>query len=179
MEIDKIALELNLDDILKHCATNKKLKKLICDNQDFWKEKIYKDFPNASTLLLYGSSYKEIYINLSKKIEIFLNIKIIQRFYQDDEEILKEINLEKLLNFKNIESDIDKKITDILTKLFQKIEIKGKYNVLIDGTVSCNRVENLKDCVRVNQDTKEILVYLYTKENIDENDEKIYQQYLD
>lgn len=178
-KIIKIALDLNLNDILQYCSQNLKINKLICNNQNFWKEKMYKDYFHILNLSLYGKNYKEIYINLSKNIEIFLNIIIIQRYYEDDEEIIKEINLEKLLKFSSLTTidEIIEYLNDKLT-IFSK-KIVGDYNVFIDGSLVCKNVINLKGCFQLNDETKEILIYLYTKEDIDLNKEKEYQKYLD
>jgi hypothetical protein len=42
--IIKIALTLDLDNILSYCLVSKKFNKLVCENKKFWVSKLYQDY---------------------------------------------------------------------------------------------------------------------------------------
>jgi predicted Rdx family selenoprotein len=157
-QIKNIALNLSLGDLFKYCLTNKKINDIICKNEKFWETKLNKDFPDIKKLNLYGNSFLEIYKNLSRKIEIYLNVKIIQKYYEDDEEVIKEKDFEKLLKFPKT-TDI-KEINNEIENIAEKISTKGVYDVFIDGNYVCKKVKSLNECIQINDDTSEVLIFI-------------------
>ena len=73
----KIALESDLHEILALCISNKFISERICDNEEFWGDKLRRDFPDYQKLDLReitSKSYKEIYkilYNLEEGIKDF------------------------------------------------------------------------------------------------------------
>lgn len=62
-----LALELDLKSLLKFCQTNKKINKIICDNDIFWKNKIEKERPEFLSKIyehLNFKTYKDLYKKL-------------------------------------------------------------------------------------------------------------------
>lgn len=45
-----LAMELNYSDIIKFCSTSKKINKYVCQNNDFWRNRLYKEYPFARNL---------------------------------------------------------------------------------------------------------------------------------
>ena len=61
-----LALELDLPSIIKFCKSNKLVKKSVCENNMFWRNKLYKDFPYALTDIPVGANYEKIYKTVRK-----------------------------------------------------------------------------------------------------------------
>ena len=71
-----IALNMKLDDLLKACSTSTKFLENICDNEDFWKEKLRREFvgtiDNENELLAKKPeemSWKQFYREISGLVE--------------------------------------------------------------------------------------------------------------
>jgi hypothetical protein len=56
-----IALQLNINDIGRYCLCNSRFNKIICNNDWFWKEKIFHDFGSAD--YGYVDDWKSLYKN--------------------------------------------------------------------------------------------------------------------
>lgn len=56
-----LALELDLPSIVKFCKTNKTVNRVVCENNTFWRNKLYKDFPDALVDIPQGANYEKIY----------------------------------------------------------------------------------------------------------------------
>lgn len=56
-----LAMELDLPSIIKFCKTNKTVNKSVCQNNMFWRNKLYRDFPDALTDIPSGAKYEKIY----------------------------------------------------------------------------------------------------------------------
>lgn len=60
----KTALLLSPKELKNLCLTNKNLHELICDNDDFWRQKLYQDYPETIGVfssLNSSGEFKEIY----------------------------------------------------------------------------------------------------------------------
>jgi hypothetical protein len=75
--IVKIAIDLNIYDAMDLCSTSKKYKRLICDNENFWYQRLEKDFNwwnnNNNHPNLYDLTSKEIYIYLLTETKYFID----------------------------------------------------------------------------------------------------------
>lgn len=56
-----LALELDLPSIIKFCKSNTLVNKSVCENNVFWRNKLYRDVPHALTDIPVGSNYEKIY----------------------------------------------------------------------------------------------------------------------
>ncbi len=96
----KMALDMDLADILSLCETNKKYNKLLCQDDGFWKQKYEKDFDNLQI-----QSYKNLYLEKAKRnpkvvnlLDTILNFDDLnikkQRVYYDDftKRMIKKFN---------------------------------------------------------------------------------------
>src|SRR5665647_3930808 len=69
----KVAIDLNLSDLLHLCQTNRRFNNLFCNNDEFWRIKLYREFPetinkiNKKILEKYEYSYKDIYKQIINK----------------------------------------------------------------------------------------------------------------
>lgn len=63
----EIALDLDMEHIIKFCKTNKRVNLAICENENFWRMKLIKDYPNHDSL----SQIKENYRNKYRRINAF------------------------------------------------------------------------------------------------------------
>ena len=109
--IAKLALELNLPDILRLCETNSKFNYAICLKDSFWLNKLLKDFPDYKQLNL-NKTYREIYkvlynltilkqkLGLFKNVYGLYNLKELNLSFSGLIEIPKEI--ENLHNLQNL-----------------------------------------------------------------------------
>lgn len=46
-ELFLIAMDLNISSLINLCKSSKKINEKICNNNGFWRNKLYKDYPNA------------------------------------------------------------------------------------------------------------------------------------
>ena len=187
----KIALEMSLKDILNLCLTNKRFNAYICNNESFWLNKILRDYPNVTNYKEFGSTNKERYMNLSKDIVIDISIKIENTMteYDDDddeeneEEITREINVgySVALEDKLPIGEIKGKIYRALSDFFQRLSLWGYYDVYIDEVEVCQDYKYFhEECLQfLAYNTREIRIYLYATEPIDEGDEAHDQLLLD
>ena len=60
----KIALELDLPDLMNLCVTDPEFRRKICDNDDMWRMKMKRDFPNVEV-----RSIKDTYTLLYSKLK--------------------------------------------------------------------------------------------------------------
>lgn len=63
-----ITLNLPPNDILNNCLTSNRLNAAICDSEDFWNEKLRKDFPKHQIMI--KDSWRNTYKLLYSKLEI-------------------------------------------------------------------------------------------------------------
>jgi hypothetical protein len=57
-----LALELDYMDIFKFCDTSSKINNIVCKNNNFWRNKLYKDYPNYDFQQKHNAeNYKKIY----------------------------------------------------------------------------------------------------------------------
>ena len=74
-----LALEFNDKDILNYCKTNKRFNRLICQNWDFWYQKILKEFK-------YDAKVKD----LDKIKTLYGNLSSINRYIEEKKSSLDE-----------------------------------------------------------------------------------------
>lgn len=74
----KIALLLDLEDILPLCKTSSKFNEMICKNDDFWKQKLLNDYDIFSYEVPKNTTHKNYYRYLTEKsiIEVMYLKKI-------------------------------------------------------------------------------------------------------
>ena len=185
-----LALEMDTPDILNLCLSNKSMNSYICDNPMFWLNKLKRDYPNKD-YFKYGDNYKDIYKNISKLVEIEINIRIDYNSYgnedsdedNEEKEIEKSISLKGSLILQGIsKEEIQKRVYDAVTDIFQQLGIWAYYDIYIDGNV---RLDDTVKRIRpeyfdtVDYDTTEVTIILDAMEPIDESDEDDYQEMLD
>ena len=178
----QIALELDVPDILRLCLVNKKFNAFICNNNYFWLNKIKKDFPNTQDLQKYGESYKQIYENLSKNIEIYIEFHIVRYSFEEDEE-LTEISLSTTMKFdRRIPlEDIRKICRSGLYDFKQWLGLWGTFDIHIDGIETCQEVKAIElRCFDALTEKTEIVHILFDSfQDIDESDQSIFNEYFD
>lgn len=64
-----IAMKLDLPDLLKFCKSNKKIYNNVCNNENIWRNKLMKDYPdwekfNSSSFSILSLPVRERYIFL-------------------------------------------------------------------------------------------------------------------
>lgn len=83
----KLALDLDLPDLFSLCLSSKKYNDAICDNQDFWKQRLIKDKKTGKIVISSIKNPKKFYEQTEKK---FLNKKLIEFAYSGNLEKLKK-----------------------------------------------------------------------------------------
>lgn len=63
-----IALELSLGDIFNHCLTSKRFNTVICNNENFWHEKLRKEYPWQQVMI--GGTWRKTYESFSRQLFI-------------------------------------------------------------------------------------------------------------
>lgn len=109
-----MAIDLDLPSLAKLCITNKRIRLEVCESEDFWRSKLYKEYPNTRKIFYGKLNYRDIYREFSKPIKAI------------DEEVVK--TLENQLQDKIVFSIIDNGGRPF------KVEIKKeqrKLNVLV------------------------------------------------
>jgi len=127
----KIALELPAYDLVSLCVSKKSFYKDICNNSQFWRMKLEKDFPEAFNHILNlglplknpKSTYIRIFTQLSELIERYTK-KFVD--YYTGEEI--EFSTVIPLNKEKVSQKIYKTLYDAYTEL-RKMKIKDMYDV--------------------------------------------------
>jgi hypothetical protein len=64
-----LALDLAMPDILKLCLTSKKFNSEICKNNNFWRNKLYRDYPQTINKFPGKSDFRKIYLSLYNKVK--------------------------------------------------------------------------------------------------------------
>jgi len=180
-ELFYMALMLDLDEIGALCNSDKYHNKTLCQNDNFWKFKVYRDYPvdliKMFTTNNNGISYKELYKLLSRK-EININFSIVN-FGSPEEEEVHEIHLEYIMtvDLKIPIEQIKENITKSLIDFAKELGYYGTYTVTIDDENICDDMAHLTEyCFdTINYNTRYINVYLDTSEYVDERDAEEYQ----
>jgi len=140
----KLALDLDLPDLLNLCQVNKQINQKICASKDFWKQKLWKDYnltsenPKAvyenldkcNQLLLKGgvipngivlNSYSEEYFN--NKDDYLVYLFLIAKILNKDEEIPEYFEgIYDRYNIKNIYPQIER--TEVFTEKDYEVFLK-------------------------------------------------------
>jgi hypothetical protein len=61
----QVALDLDMVHIIKFCKTNKRVNSAVCENENFWRQKLLKDYPNHFQLSQVQESYRKKYLRIS------------------------------------------------------------------------------------------------------------------
>lgn len=124
-----LALDLKPKELYKLCLTNKKLDELICNNDNFWKEKLYKDYPE--TIGVFNFTYKGLFKRLYER-----TYKALFRF-RDFEELNKSFKLhivdwdlftEFIINIKQITTFFNNEVNNeyLIIEMYPKINTHDK-----------------------------------------------------
>ena len=62
-----LALELDMPSLLNLCLSNKRLNREICENNHFWRNKLYKDYPETKGKV-FGNNLRKVYLSLVNKV---------------------------------------------------------------------------------------------------------------
>ncbi len=62
-----LAMELDYADIIKFCQTSKKVDRYVCQNNDFWRNRLYKEYPFSRNLDTTNS--RKLYREISNEIK--------------------------------------------------------------------------------------------------------------
>lgn len=83
--IRQMALDLTSEDIFNLCLTNKRFNKVICDDENFWRNKLKRDFPQDRKRLE-NESWKQFYERLKSEIPVEIpdDIDEILQAYQEE-----------------------------------------------------------------------------------------------
>ena len=77
-----LAIDLDYVDILKFCRSSSRMNRFICQNEDFWRNKLYKTYPFARKLQeKYPiGNFRKFYGDVEREIK---NIKVIPKDRED------------------------------------------------------------------------------------------------
>lgn len=97
----KIALELPPYDLISLCASKKSFYKDICKNNQFWRLKLEKDFPEVFNYILNlglslknpKSTYMRVFTQLSSLIEKYTTIYLNKK--EEEIDILRDVRINK------------------------------------------------------------------------------------
>lgn len=104
-----MAIELDMPSLIKFCKTNKRINKEVCQSQDFWRNKLNKEFPNTIGKF-YIADFRKIYLSLINKEVHTYYIFISQENKQED-------NLPKIFDYIK-ETPINEEDYDLAEKLY-------------------------------------------------------------
>jgi hypothetical protein len=64
-----LVLDFDLASIISLCKTNKRFNNIICKNPVFWRNKLYKEYPQTKGKIASDSNFREIYLSLANNIK--------------------------------------------------------------------------------------------------------------
>ena len=62
-----LALELDMPSLLNLCLSSKRLNREICQNNHFWRNKLYKDYPETKGKV-FGNNLRKVYLSLLNRV---------------------------------------------------------------------------------------------------------------
>lgn len=133
----RLALELNIPDILKLCSTNKRINSSVCKNQNFWLKKIMIMFPEVPLDVLKKSkgdrTWSQYYIE-----DLKMNQTNILKLYNrvEDGIITKDEFERTVRNIPVDELTIDDEGTTLYDYVFEVEDIIGSYEPLNSGQIA-------------------------------------------
>ena len=161
--VRQIALNLSLADIYSLCSSNKDFDKWVCQNPQFWLQKLKSEYPEKDANLgkhKYGS-YKNFYELLESKTDINIVFKYkcieveedYEKDYEKDYEYYEETRKFKTLI--PIFGKDSRQISKILSQSLSYIDLSGKFTIKVNGEERCYQTEEInKNCffgVNVNE----------------------------
>jgi hypothetical protein len=139
--IKYIALMMDIPDVISLCTSSSRFNRLICQNQNYWMNKLVKDFPDIEFNLFEIQDYKQYYFEYAYNNIL---IRILVSGYPDvgtKYEYLYgvgDLTYHRNLNVKYL-------IYNIITDLFDRLEYSGSYDVIInDDDYLCEYVDTLE-----------------------------------
>lgn len=164
-----IALEYNLPDIINFCQTSKKINNKVCNNNDFWINKIYKDF-NINFI----ENHK---FPRSRRLrENYMKTIPARKYYLEIDSFLKKYPINDLLNYGllNNREDLikvaiykDATINFLTFEIFEKLKEFDEtlLNKLLDSKDKIlpilSKLLNLVDHEIISSNKIQIILYLY------------------
>ena len=84
-----LAMELDLPSLLRFCRSSKIVNEKVCKQDDIWKYKLNKEFPDYLNLKVKNKSFREIYT-------LLYNLNIVKQKLERKESIYELYNLQTL-----------------------------------------------------------------------------------
>jgi len=139
-ELFKIAILLDLPDLLALCNSSDRINKLVCRNKNVWLYKLSRDFPNYKKFLSENVNYKDLYIDMknyslpteydkSKEYNILKLYKAVEKGYNTKSEFE---NFVKNLGFYNLFVNENQSLEDYLGYVEDRL---GSYEPLNSGEI--------------------------------------------
>jgi hypothetical protein len=100
-----LAMELNYGDILKFCTSSNKINNIVCKNNHFWRNKLYKDYPSYTFSKNYTlENFREIYEQMMEMDKLLENTTVTRMIGYNTAVFLKPemINFLTNVDFGNI-----------------------------------------------------------------------------
>jgi len=140
----KLALDLDIPDLISLCRTNKSINNKICNNNNFWRIKLNKEYPNTIGLFQ-NVDYRKIYnsiINKKKNIyytfQIYENgtFKILDELYKEND--ITDDDLDKI--FFSVIGDFPKGTKIWVSFLQSNIEISHENKGFLSKEEAINNI---------------------------------------
>ena len=163
----EIALELNMKNIIKFCRTNKKINSAVCENENFWRQKLLKDYPNYSQLSSIQESYRKKYL----RIDTFYHSintacqRFLNHFFGESQKYMNKSQYTQ--DFKNavLELQMNKEKLDDYELLDFEYDFRIKHKHLFPAILQNVHSQRVLDIIHDSPDDP--LNYIYDKVNFD------------
>lgn len=63
----KLAMELDIKTLKSLCSTSKRMNLILCNNKDFWRNKLYREYPATIEKFPNTANFRQIYLSLINK----------------------------------------------------------------------------------------------------------------
>lgn len=126
-ELFLLAIDLSLPDLLNFCSVNKHLNTSICNNENFWLQKLNKDFPDwkskvGITKSILGISYQSFikdpktqrsFNSMASYKEKYIMFHNIENFNILKEKLKIPLDIADIFKIKDLKISLDRTITEI------------------------------------------------------------------
>lgn len=161
-----MALMLDLPEILSLCESSSKINKIVCQNQEFWYNKIKREYPekNIDNKTNYRETYKTLYMYPVK-------INLVINFQLDGEN--NTFSYPIVINESDKITDIGKYILYIVSVFSDGILINNKFKFYIHNRnkpeISCEAIPwNNNKCLKnINYTTEKVVVDMDIEDEMD------------
>jgi hypothetical protein len=134
--IVKLALGMDLPEILSLCMTSKRFNRFVCENNRFWVSMIKRDYPGYPYELMKGEKdYKDLYKRLKEK-EGIITLKIK---YHDGVPMASYTANLKANTLEQSKEIISNTFSDFIIQL----SFYGNYSIEIDDLTVCSDINIL------------------------------------